>query len=139
VFLSLLCSGCGSQPVDLGVNAGQLKACPNSPNCVHSQQDPGSDHYIPPLSYTDTQAQALARLSTLLRDTPKTHIVTENEDYLWVEFKSQWLGFVDDVEFWFAPPTEAAEHYIHVRSASRLGHHDFGANRKRIEAIRSAF
>ncbi|MEM1310932.1 MAG: DUF1499 domain-containing protein, partial [Cyanobacteria bacterium P01_H01_bin.153] len=28
---------------------------------------------------------------------------------------------------------------IHVRSASRLGQSDLGVNRKRVEAIRSAF
>jgi uncharacterized protein (DUF1499 family) len=45
------------------------------------------------------------------------------------------MGYVDDVEFSLDP----AASVIHVRSASRLGESDLGANRKRIEAIRVAF
>ena len=42
------------------------------------------------------------------------------------------MRFVDDVEFWYDPATQA----IAVRSASRIGRKDFGVNRARIEAIR---
>ena len=64
---------------------------------------------------------------------PRTSIVEERADYLYAEFASRLLGFVDDVEFYFPPN----ERIIHVRSASRLGHSDFGVNRKRIEDIRA--
>ena len=55
-------------------------------------------------------------------------------DYLYVQFTTRWLRFVDDVEF-YAP---ADANLIHVRSASRVGRKDFGVNRARIEAIRTA-
>ena len=42
------------------------------------------------------------------------------------------FGFVDDVEF----ALDQKESLIQVRSASRLGVDDLGANRKRIETIR---
>jgi len=42
---------------------------------------------------------------------------------------------VDDVEFWLDPVGGV----IHVRSASRVGQSDFGANRARIEALRAKF
>lgn len=42
------------------------------------------------------------------------------------------MKYVDDVEFWFDPSAGV----IQVRSASRLGESDLGANRSRIEAIR---
>ena len=45
------------------------------------------------------------------------------------------LGFVDDVDF----VLYAKARVIHLRSASRVGHYDFGVNRKRVEAIRAAF
>ena len=45
------------------------------------------------------------------------------------------MGFVDDLEFWLNP-TQAV---IEVRSASRLGREDFGANRARLERIRLAY
>ena len=52
--------------------------------------------------------------------------------YLYAEFTSRLMGFVDDVEFLL----EAAG-AIQVRSASRLGKGDLGVNRARIEAIRA--
>lgn len=45
------------------------------------------------------------------------------------------MGFVDDVEFYL----DEKDSLIQVRSASRLGESDLGANRKRIEAIRARF
>jgi uncharacterized protein (DUF1499 family) len=42
------------------------------------------------------------------------------------------MRFVDDVEFRY----DAAAEVVHVRSASRIGRSDLGANRKRIEALR---
>ncbi len=48
-----------------------------------------------------------------------------------MEFKSQLMGYVDDVEFYFDGKA------IQVRSASRLGKSDLGVNRKRIEDIRA--
>jgi uncharacterized protein (DUF1499 family) len=42
------------------------------------------------------------------------------------------MGYVDDVEF------RKTETQVHVRSASRVGHSDMGANRKRVEALRAA-
>jgi len=39
---------------------------------------------------------------------------------------------VDDLEFYF----DTDEPVIQVRSAARVGHSDFGVNRKRVEEIR---
>jgi uncharacterized protein (DUF1499 family) len=59
--------------------------------------------------------------------------VTETENYLYVEFTSPLMGFVDDVEFHLNKDKSAFE----VRSASRLGESDLGVNRKRVESIRA--
>ena len=64
-----------------------------------------------------------------------TRIIIQNRDYWHVEFTSRWLRFIDDVEFYFVE----SEPLIHLRSASRLGYSDFGANRKRVEKIRTRF
>ena len=63
----------------------------------------------------------------------RTTIIEETDNYLYAEFKSKLMGFVDDVEFY--RDTEA--NVVHVRSASRLGQSDAGVNRKRVEEIRS--
>jgi uncharacterized protein (DUF1499 family) len=54
---------------------------------------------------------------------------------VYAQAQTRWLKFVDDLEFWFNP----ASGVIELRSASRLGRKDFGANRQRIEAIRAAY
>lgn len=126
----------GTKPDNLGVNSGKLAACPNSPNCV-SSQSPTSDetHFIQPLKYSSTKEKALADLKNVIESEDRTTIINETSDYLYAEFKSALMGFVDDVEFYLDSNTNT----IHVRSASRLGQSDLGVNRKRVETIRTKF
>ena len=122
----------GRRPNDLGVRNGLLKSALPSPNAVNSQAT-GGYHQIAPLRYNGTSEPAMAALKSIIESTPRTSIVEERADYLYAEFTSRLIGYVDDVEFYF-PPNEPV---IHVRSASRLGYSDFGVNRKRIEDIRA--
>lgn len=122
----------GSRPNDLGVRNGLLKPAPASPNAVSSQAT-GGYHRIAPLRYNGTPEPAMAALRSIVESIPRTSIVEERADYLYAEFTSRLIGYVDDVEFYF-PPNEPV---IHVRSASRLGHSDFGVNRRRIEDMRA--
>lgn len=122
----------GTRPHGLGVRHGKLKEVPSSPNVVSSQ---GADkaHAIAPLAYTGTREEVIRKLRSIIGGTPRARIVEETPDYLYVEYESALLGFVDDVEFYLP----AYEKVIHVRSASRLGYSDFGVNRRRIEDIRT--
>lgn len=126
----------GTQPKDLGVNDGKLKGCPDTPNCVNSQA-PASDkeHAIAPLTYTGSSTDAINRLKTIIEGMERSKINEVTDSYLYAEFSSKLMGFVDDVEF-YAPPGESI---IHTRSAARLGKSDLGVNRKRTEEIRSQF
>jgi uncharacterized protein (DUF1499 family) len=127
-----LLSFSGKRPDYLGVNAGQFAPCPNSPNCVSSQSsDP--DHRVEPLTYSSSPELAFQQLKTAIQSLESTKIVTETENYLYVEFTSALMGFVDDVEFYLNKDKNAIE----VRSASRLGESDLGVNRKRVESIRA--
>jgi uncharacterized protein (DUF1499 family) len=121
----------GKRPAGLGVKNGNLKAPPSSPNAVSSQATDG--HQIAPLAHKGSQEQAMKALKAIVESTPNTRIVETKPDYLYAEYASAMIGFVDDVEFYF-PPNEKI---IHARSASRLGYSDLGVNRKRIEAIRA--
>ena len=60
-------------------------------------------------------------------------VVREEAGYLYAEYRTRLLKYVDDVEF----VHDAKAGVIHVRSASRLGRRDFGVNRARVEALRS--
>ena len=74
----------------------------------------------------------MANLKQMVQAMPRTKIVKETNNYLYVEFASKLMGFVDDVEFYLDNDNQT----IQVRSASRLGESDLGVNRQRIEAIR---
>ena len=122
----------GKRPTNLGVRDGQLVACPSSPNCVSSQAtDP--KHAIAPLTISGEPGVAMRRLKAVVEAMPRTQVIESRDDYLYVEFSTPLMGFVDDVELYCDGKV------IHVRSASRLGYSDLGVNRKRVEAIRQAF
>jgi uncharacterized protein (DUF1499 family) len=126
----------GVRPDNLGVQDGKLAACPDSPNCVSSQgPDTDQEHYIAPLTYSSTPAEAMAALKAVIKDMDRTAIIQDDGNYLYAEFTSAIMGFVDDVEFYL----DEGAGVIHVRSASRLGKSDLGVNRKRVEEIREKF
>jgi uncharacterized protein (DUF1499 family) len=129
----------GRMPDDLGVHDGRLKAPSATDNSVSSQADlwPGAAHReavrIGPLALTAGGGPAtMARLRAIVADWPGATVVTARPDYLHVSFRTRWLGFVDDTEFWFDP----AQQVVQVRSGSRLGQRDLGVNRARVEALR---
>lgn len=109
--------------------------CPDSPNCVSTQAPPtDKTHAIAPISYTGDRAAAHQRLLAIIQAMPRTLIITVEPEYIYAEFRSRLLSFVDDVEFYLD-----AANQIHFRSASRLGRGDLGVNRQRMEEIRRRF
>ena len=131
----LIVSGCGGTRSDtIGLAEGKLPACPKSPNCVLSQTTDQS-HFIEPLHYSGPHADSFSSLLAIIKSMKGTKIITQTENYIHVEFTSRLFRFVDDVEFL----VDEKANVIHVRSASRVGYSDFGANRKRIEKIRKSF
>jgi uncharacterized protein (DUF1499 family) len=133
----ILLTGCAGTMSDLGIKNGELTPCPKTPNCVNSHTI-GEKYYIRPIRYAGTQQEARAFLLQILEFEKRTKILTAKKNYVRAEFKSALFRFVDDVEFYF-PKKQTGEVIIHIRSASRIGYSDFGANRKRIERIRSKF
>src|SRR5262245_19139850 len=114
------------RPDNLGVRDGRLAPCKRSPNCVSSQADASDrEHYIAPIrGGIDAARDVIASM-------PRTTIVEERQNYLYAEFRTRLLRYVDDVEFYFDGQV------LQVRSCSRLGRRDFGVNRKRLEALRA--
>jgi len=117
----------------VGLVAGKLGPCPNTPNCVCSE-GPHTPATIAPLKINDSADSAwqAAKQAALAAG---GQIQAEQDGYLWLSFTTRWLRFVDDVEL----RLDAESGVIHVRSASRLGRSDFGVNRKRVEEIRHLF
>ena len=126
VLLPFLTACAGEPPQNIGAREGRLSPCPESPNCVSSFES-SEEHSIAALDATLDQIQQVV----LALD--EANIVEQSNNYMYVEFTSRLMRYVDDVEFLY----DSASNQTHVRSASRLGYSDLGANRKRIEAIRA--
>ena len=133
VALALVGACAGSRPTNLGVTDSRLAPCPSSPNCVSSDAI-DEDHAIAPLALGDDRPDVWARVRAAVSELPRTRIVTATDDYLHAECATAVFGFVDDLEL----HRRSAESIVAVRSASRVGHSDFGVNRARVESLRAA-
>ena len=127
-------------PNDLGVRDGKLKPPSNTDNSVTSQaalypEHPHRVHSdIAPLPLRGDGPATIAKINAVVGAMDGAKIVKSDPDYLYAQFTTRLLKFVDDVEFWYDPTARV----IQVRSASRVGKGDMGVNRKRIEAVRAA-
>lgn len=121
-----------SMSVGVGIVDGRLIECPSTPNCVSSDAPPADSHYIAPIA--DPAGSKWAGLIDTVQAMPGATLIEQRDDYAYFTFTTRIWRFVDDVEFHHRP--ESAE--IAMRSASRVGRSDLGANRKRLEAIRAA-
>ena len=123
----------GTRPAALGPRDGRLAPVPEDRSNAVSSFAATDAHRIAPLDAAPDPRAAFARLRDIVASTERTTIVEQRADYLYAEYRSRVMGFVDDVEFLLDEPARV----IHVRSASRLGRSDFGVNRARIEAVRA--
>jgi len=129
----------GHPPPDLGVREGRLRPPSRTPNSVSSQADLYPEHpmrdyaRIAALPASGSAAAAIARVRAVVERMPGAAVVEQRDDYLYAQFETPAMRFVDDVEFWYDPATQT----IAVRSASRIGRKDFGVNRARVEAVRA--
>lgn len=122
----------GKQPDTIGVKEGRLAPCPDTPNCVCSQNPESLPGAIMPLPYLGSNSNTIKRVITYVERDTHLHLVTQTENYLHIECESAFFGFIDDLELF----CDQENHVTHVRSASRLGYSDLGVNRKRVEQLR---
>lgn len=131
----------GKEPRGLGVKDGRLKPPSRTENSVSSQAGLYPDHpmktyaEIAPFQFTGEGGAAIDRIKRIVEATQGARIVRAEPSYLYAQFRTRWLKFVDDAEFFADEDAKV----VHVRSASRIGRRDFGVNRTRIEAIRARF
>ena len=133
--LAGLAVGCGGhRPATVGQYNGQFAACPNKPNCVNSQAEDGHsvEPYLPTVSLEKTWEALLETIKTYKDE--EVEVIVSTENYIYAEFRTRRLKFVDDVEFYL----NSEKNRIEIRSASRLGYGDMGANRKRVENVRES-
>ncbi|MGI9610109.1 MAG: DUF1499 domain-containing protein [Acidimicrobiia bacterium] len=107
-----------------------LEPCPSSPNCISSQADPAdSQHYMDPIELGSSTGKALDAVQAVLAETPGAKVTQRTEKGIEAVFTTRIFRFKDDVSFIVEDGT------LHFRSASRVGHSDLGANRKRMTGL----
>jgi uncharacterized protein (DUF1499 family) len=121
-----------SPPIGM-VGKDMIEPCKSKPNCVSSLNHEKRYH-VAPLRY-DRFEMAKDRLLDTLKSIKRVRIVVNHGNYIRAEFTSFIFRFIDDVEFYF----DDNQKLIHLKSASRIGYSDLGANRRRIEKIRGKF
>ena len=110
----------------------EFAPCPDSPNCV-STAATDERHAIEPYVTDGSTSGTKTRIVNIINAMPRSTIVSDEDNYLHVEFRSRIFRFVDDVEFFF----DEADGLVQFRSAARSGRSDLGVNRKRMEEIRA--
>ena len=126
----------GGRPSALGVKEGKLAGPRKTPNSVVSEGiESTHPAYVAPIAFTGDPRAALAKLGAVLQALDRVTIIKVEETYLYAEFRSKTLGYVDD----FEARVDSAASVIHVRSSSRLGYSDKGFNRSRVELSRAKF
>ena len=127
-LIAIFLFGCTSAPEKPGADA-VLPPCGALPNCVNSDSGKGGSA-IAPLQATAEQWQELKRW---LATQDNWAINVEAADFVQAVVKTPLMRFRDDVQLLYNPQTSV----IQVRSSSRLGISDMGANRSRVESLRA--
>jgi uncharacterized protein (DUF1499 family) len=109
----------GKPPGQLGVRDGKLRPPSPTPNSVSSQAalylEPGQRTYasVEPLALRGTGPQTIAKLKAIVESMPGAEVVKSEPDYLYAQYTTRLMKYVDDVEFWYDP----AKQVVQVRSA----------------------
>ena len=134
LLIIILLSSLSKRPTNLGILNGRLAPAPSSPTAVSTFASLNDEqHYIAPISSSKSRVKDKETIKALLATWPRTQLITETQNYLHYECTSLVFRFVDDLEIYIDETTNL----IHFRSASRVGHSDFGLNRKRVNHLKS--
>lgn len=126
LLLTTLIAACaGSPPTQV------FDHCPSSPNCVNSQAE-DEEHAINGFRLSnDASWDCLINQAKTLPGDPR--LAVSEPTYVRIEYTSKLMKFVDDLEL----KKEGEE--AQVRSASRIGHSDWGVNRQRVYLLQGEY
>ena len=117
---------------DVGLKNGKLKPCKKAPNCVCSEFVISKTHYVESITIQSGLTNAMQKaIATVLE--MNGEVLIQSEHYLYATFKTPIFRFKDDFELRYSDQT------FFVRSSSRIGYSDLGANLKRVNAFKAAF
>ena len=110
----------------------KLDPCPSSPNCISSQAEVSDrQHFMAAIPYPGTADEALAAVAEVLGRANGAVIKERSAELIRAVFTTRFFRFKDDLIF----AVDRTNKQLHFRSASRVGHSDLGANRKRLAVL----
>jgi uncharacterized protein (DUF1499 family) len=116
--------GPDSGPASASNTTYPVEPCPGTPNC-----------YIRELATPENPAELFDRLVECLNQTGAESVSPEPDElFVSAVYKIPLFGFRDDVTVRVVPAEKGAS-VLFIRSASRVGHSDFGVNRRRVNRI----
>jgi len=113
-----------------GLVNSKLAPCPDKPNCICTEFADDQSHFIDAIK---SQSLDLDMITKAIESTGGIINTTQN-NYIAATYTSRIFKYVDDFEI----RIDRENQLIHIRSASRVGHSDMGANIKRIENFKNA-
>jgi len=116
-----------------GLMQGKLQPCKFTQNCVCSEAFDNKNAEPIDISAMAPDA-AWEQLKNAVKITGG-EIQQADANYLWAVYTTSVFRFKDD----FEARLDKSQGVIHLRSSSRVGHGDLGANKKRVDAVISAF
>ena len=114
----------------VGLHDGKLRQCSSKPNCVCSESEESEKHFIAPLIFSGSNA-SVQKMAVEVIKQMGGKIELESPAFLHATFQTPIFRFKDDFELRFSGKE------VQVRSASRVGYSDLGANRKRVLAFQN--
>ncbi len=124
---ALFLIGCTSSPGKPPAGAA-LPPCGSLPNCVNSENGSGGQA-VDAIKASPQQWQAL---KSWIAAQDNWTITADDGDFVQAVTTTPLMRYRDDVMLRF----DGEDNVIHVRSSSRLGIGDMGANRARVERLR---
>ena len=121
-----------SQAPTLGVNGGKLVPLGAEPNCVSTQTEIAAKK-VDPLPMKDSLEKTIDAIRAAINSYANGTVTIELEsaNYVYAQFKTPTMKWVDDVEFW----VDETVKIVHFRSSSRAGYSDKGLNRQRYNKL----
>ncbi|MEM9531168.1 MAG: DUF1499 domain-containing protein [Pseudomonadota bacterium] len=117
-----------SEAPTLGASNDQFVPCPDTPNCLSSDATDDAHRFAALALAADA---SWASIVAEVKQLPGVTVVEESAGYVRAEAKSSIFGFIDDLE------VQQRGNQLAVRSASRVGKSDMGANLKRLTELES--
>ena len=115
-----------------GLVKSKLAPCPKKPNCICSEYPEDISHFVDAISYNNMDEDVIFQsIQDAIKKTGGI-ILNVQGDYIAASYISKIFRYFDDFEV----RIDRKSKLIHLRSASRVGHSDMGANLKRIKNVK---